>query len=127
MTRRTFEEIIVGCPPEGWSLGHVTIQCYGPDERFAVEAWRYGVFAVHERNTLDDGKEAVLTHAPTGLRINSFPTMDQATECAEKIEPLTDWGAITKRFDTGSDLYPRIRDVVEAIKGISSDVGGKID
>lgn len=115
MVREQFLETIVGNPPDGWTLGHVTLTLHGPEERIPVEAWRSGAFAIHE-GVGRDGKEAVLTHAPTGLRIHSFATMDDAAECAEKIERLTDWCSVTKRFDGQSDLYPRVRDVVEAIK-----------
>ena len=125
MIREEFIETVVERPPEGWTLGHVTLQLYGPEERIPVEAWRLKAFAVHERMG-SEGKEAVLTHAPTGLRVNSFATMDEAAECAEKIMPLADWAAVTKRFDTGSDLFPKVRDVVEAIKShpIPAPVGG---
>lgn len=122
MIREEFIETIVERPPEGWTLGHVTIQLYYPEERIPVEAWRKGAFAVHERMGWA-GKEAILTHAPTGLRINSFSTMDDAAECAEKIEPLTDWGAVEKKFDTGSELFPKVSDVVEAIKDRPRVVG----
>lgn len=116
MIREEFIETIIEKPPVGWTLGHVTLDLHYPDERTPVEAWRRNAFAIHERIG-SDGKEAVLTHAPTGLRINTFATMDDAAECAEKIEPLTDWGAINKKFDTGSELFPKVRDVVENIKG----------
>lgn len=115
MIRDEFIETIVERPPEGWTLGHVTLDLHYPDERIPVEAWRRNAFAIHER-VGSYGKEAVLTHAPTGLRIYSFSTMDDAVECAEKIEPLTDWSAINKKFDTGSELFPKVRKVVESIK-----------
>ena len=123
MIREEFIETVVERPPEGWTLGHVTVQLHHPDERLPVEAWRRGAFAIHERVGPNCEKEAVLTHAPTGLRVNSFATMDDATECADKIEPFADWGAITKKFETGSDLYPKVRDVVDAIKGRHDPVG----
>lgn len=121
MIRQEFSETIVEKPPEGWTLGHVTLDLHYPDEHIPVEAWRRGAFAIHER-VGSDGNRAVLTHAPTGLRINAFVTMDDAAECAEKIEPLTDWNAITKKFETGSDLFPKVRDVVDAIKDRASSV-----
>lgn len=125
MIRQEFIETVVENPPEGWTLGHFTVDLHSPKERIPVEAWRRGAFAVHERCNSDGSKCAVLSHAPTGLRINSFSTMDDAAECAEKIEPLTDWNAITKKFDTGSELYPKVRDVVEEIKNRPGDpVGG---
>ncbi len=116
-------DTVVGVPPEGWTIGHFTLQLYGPEERLPVEAWRKGAFAIHERINRDGTKEAVLSHAPTGLRINSFETMDECAECAEQIEPFADWGSITKKFDTGSDLYPKVRDVVEAVKWRHDAVG----
>jgi hypothetical protein len=110
--RGEFVETIMGAPPEGWTLGHVTVQLHGPDERIPVEAWRRGTFAVHEVLL-----KAVLTHAPTGLKISNFVTMDDAVMCAEKIEPFTDWSAIKDRFKPGESggLYERVRDVVDAI------------
>lgn len=122
MIRQEFIETVVERPPEGWTLGHVSLNLHHPDERIPVEAWRRSAFAIHERMG-SSGKEAVLTHAPTGLRINSFESMDDAAECAEKIEPLTDWAAIDKKFDTGSNLFPKLRDIVEEIKGRPSVVG----
>lgn len=124
MIRQEFLTTVVERPPEGWTLGYFTLNLHYPDERIPVEAWRRGAFAVHER-VGSDGKQAVLSHAPTGLRINSFSTMDEAAECAEKIEPLTDWNAITKKFDTGSELFPKVRDVVEAIKNRPLDPVGQ--
>lgn len=123
MIRQQFEETVLGAPPSGWTLGHLTLHLRNPEERIAVEAWRRGAFAIHEGMDWD-GKIAILSHAPTGLRINAFATMDEASECAEKIEPLTDWNAITEKFETGSDLYPKVRDVVEEIKGRPAAVGG---
>jgi hypothetical protein len=120
---RTFEETVTGPAPDGWTKGYVTLQLYSPEQRLPIEAWRRDAFAVHERETWD-GKEAVLTHAPTGLRINSFGTVDDAVECADKIQALADWGAIDKRFDTGSDLFPKVRDVVDTIKNRTFEVVG---
>jgi hypothetical protein len=114
MIRGEFIETIVGAPPEGWTLGHVTLQLHCPDERIPVEAWRNGAFAVHQVERELPGR---LTHAPTGLRINDFASMDDAVMCAEKIEPFTDWSAITKRFELGSDgLYARVKEIVDAVK-----------
>jgi hypothetical protein len=111
--RDEFIETIVGTPPTGWTLGHVTLQLYRPEERVPVEAWRCGAFAVHQ---VQRELPARLTHAPTGLRIDDFETMDDAVMCAEQIEPFTDWAAITKRFETGSDLYPRVKAVANVVK-----------
>lgn len=115
MIREEFLETIIEKPAAGWALGYVTLDLHFPEQRIPVEAWRRGAFAIHER-VGSSGKEAVLTHAPTGLRITTFSTMDDAAECGEKIEPFTDWNAITKKFDTGSDLFPKVRDVVDEIK-----------
>jgi hypothetical protein len=112
---RGFEETVVGNPPEGWTLGHVTLDLHYPEERVPVEAWRHGPFAVHER-TGSEGKEAVLTHVPTGRRVNSFATMDEAVECAETIEPFTDWDAIKQQMPPGSDLCPKVQKIVDEIK-----------
>jgi hypothetical protein len=118
MIRQEFMETVLGAPPEGWTMGYLTLDLNYPKERIPVEAWRRGAFAIHEGMN-SDGKIAILSHAPTGLRINAFATMDEAAECAEKIEPFTDWNAITKKFETGSDLYPKVRDAVEEIKNRS--------
>jgi len=115
MIRGEFIETIVGAPPEGWTLGHVTLQLYGPEERIPVEAWRRGPFAVHEVEREMRGR---LTHAPTGLKIAlDFASMDDAVACAEKIEPLADWYAIKERFKSGGSegLYERVRDIAHAI------------
>lgn len=37
-----FEETVVGVPPEGWSLGHVTITRRSGLKPKPVEAWRRG-------------------------------------------------------------------------------------
>lgn len=111
--RDEFVEIIVGAPPEGWTLGHVTLHLHSPEERVSVEAWRRGAFAVHE---VRGSQPCRLTHAPTGLAINSFETMDDAVMCAEQIESFTDWPAITQMMTTGSDLFPRVKEVVDVIK-----------
>src|SRR5260370_23604823 len=118
--RGEFIETVVGNPPEGWTLGHVTLQLYRPEERRAVEAWRHGAFAVHQRDSIEF--PARLTHAPTGLRINDFYSMDDAAMCAEQIEPLTDWNAITEMMPSGSELYPKVRQVIEVLKWRPSSV-----
>lgn len=108
-------EIVAGAPPEGWTLGHVTVQLYGPEERIPIEAWRRGPLAVHE---VDMERRGRLTHAPTGLKITpDFATMDEAVACAERLEPLTDWSVIKERFKSGGSdgLYERVRDIVDAI------------
>ena len=107
--RNEFEETVSGSPPEGWSLGHVTLTLKYPDERIPVEAWRRGAFAVHERTK----KDWRLTHVPTGLHIWTAPTADVAAEFAEAIEPLADWDAIKTMMPAGSDLYPKVRAVME--------------
>lgn len=108
--RGNYAETVVGAPPEGWTLGHVTLFLRYPEERIPVEAWRRGAFAVHE----GDGG-GLLTHAPTGLRIWSFATMDEAAELAEKIEPLADWGAIKDELPFGTELYPKVRDIIDGM------------
>ena len=106
MIRNEFLETCVGRPSEGWTLGHVTITLKNPDERIPVEAWRKGAFAVHP--TLGGAR---LTHAPTGLSIYHARSMDEAVEFAERIEPFTDWQAIKEKMPSGSDLYPKVREV----------------
>jgi hypothetical protein len=118
MIRDQFEETIVEKPPEGWTLGHVTLDLHYPDERLPVEAWRRGAFALHIRHGVE-GKEAIITHVPTGMRINphySFQTLDGAAECAEKLEPLANWDSIKKAMGSGSDLYPKVRSIIDAVK-----------
>lgn len=122
MIRGELIETVVGAPPEGWTLGHVTLQLHGPDERIPVEAWRRGPFAVHEINAAMKGR---LTHAPTGLRIVSdFASMDEAVICAEKIEPLTDWLSIKERFGSGGSagLYERVREAADAVRSSQDSV-----
>jgi hypothetical protein len=109
--RNELEEIIVGSPPDGWSLGHVTVNLLNPEERIPVEAWRRGAFAVHD---LSSGG-ARLTHAPSGLRIWSFRTKDEAVEATEAMEPFTDWTAFTEVLPSGTDLYPKVRKIVDEI------------
>lgn len=110
MIRGSYAETVVGAPPDGWTLGHVTLTLRYPDERVPVEAWRRGAFAVHEA---EGG--ARLTHAPTGLRIWTFDTMDGATELAERIEPLADWSSFKEelRGPIGDDLYPKVRGIID--------------
>jgi len=110
--RDDFIETIVGLPPEGWSLGEVELALKRPDERIVVEAWRRGPFAIHQIDRA--GRPARLTHAPTGLQIApDFTTFDAAAECAEQLEPLCDWNSITERFQLGSDLFPKVKAVVD--------------
>lgn len=107
-----FEETVIGTPPDGWSLGHVTVTRRPHMKPKPVEAWRRGAFAVHEVNG-EEGKGR-LTHAPTGLQVWTFETMDKAAELAERIEPLTDWNAIKKEMPLGSDLYKKVRTIIDA-------------
>lgn len=116
MIEEEFLDTVTGSPPKGWSLGDVIIQIERPKKkRLQVEAWRRGAFALHERE-FPDGRETILTHAPTGLRIYSFPSLELTIELADRIEPLADWSAITKKMPLGSDLYPKVRDVIDDIK-----------
>ncbi len=101
-------------PPEGWELGHATIQGREGD-REPIEALRRGAFAVHEVRAFA-GHLWRLSHAPTGLRIWEFDKIKDATSLAERIEPLTDWGAIKDEMPSGSDLYPKVRAVIDEIK-----------
>jgi hypothetical protein len=115
MIRQEYLETVIGNPPDGWTLGHVTLNLRNPDERIPVEAWRRSSFAIHEKITADH-KQALLTHTPTGMLINAFATMDDAAECAERLEPLTDWSAIKAGMPAGSELFPKVRAVVEEIQ-----------
>lgn len=112
MTIDEFKETIVGTPPEGWSLGHVTV-VLSDSSRKPIEAWRRGAFAVHELEC--ESHSARLTHAPTGLNIWNCQTMDEAAELAERIERLTDWNAISKMLPPGSDLYPKVREIADQL------------
>lgn len=103
-----FEEVILGNPPEGWILGHVTVT--KRESRKPVEAWRRGAFAVHQVNNCEEGNGR-LTHAPTGRAIWTFETLDLATELAEQIEQLTDWDAIKSEVPMQSDIYPKVREI----------------
>lgn len=111
MIRDEFEEVLIMSPPDRWARGHVTISLINPEEKHAIEAWRRGAFAVHE---LANGR-ASLTHAPTGLKIYIFDDMDKAAECAQAIEALTDWSAITGMMPAGGDLLPKVREIIFAI------------
>lgn len=97
-----------GTPPEGWTLGHVSLRLI-PERLETVEAWRRGAFAVHE-----PGRGSVrLTHAPTGLLIATFDDLDTAVVGAEAIEPLTDWGAISQKAPPSSDLPAMVTATIE--------------
>ena len=117
-----FLPTMTGTPPEGWAPGYVTIHIERPEEtRIPVEAWRRGAFAIHGREYwADDGEkmesEAVLTHAPTGLRIYSFSDPAMAAKLAEAIAPLTDWDSIPTKMGRGSDLYFKVREVIDALE-----------
>jgi len=114
--REEFLDTVTGNAPEGWDKGNVIVHIERPRVRkIQVEAWRRGPFALHEREFSGE-RETILTHAPTGLRIYSFPSVEQVIELAERIEPLADWSAITKKMPPGSDLYPKVREVVDDIK-----------
>lgn len=106
--RNEFAETVSGEAPEGWERGHVTIQLKDPDEKVAVEAWRKGAFAIHE---IINPVRARLTHAPTGLQIYSTTDAATAAEFAARIEPFTNWDDIKERMPSGSDLYPKVRQV----------------
>ncbi len=108
--RNLFIETVVGAPPDGWTLGHVTITLHHPNERIPVEAWRKGAFAVHPT---ENPNGARLTHAPTGLRIHSARSMDEAVEFAERIEPFYDWEAIKEKMPVGTKLYPKVRKIID--------------
>jgi hypothetical protein len=109
--RGGFSETVIGAPPEGWTLGHVTLTLLNPEERVPVEAWRRGAFAVHEAE--GGGR---LTHAPTGLRIWTCDTMDTAAELAQRIEGLADWESIKKMLPPKTELYPRVRSIIDEIE-----------
>lgn len=105
-----FEDVVVGSPPDGWTLGHATVNLQN-GRRKPIEAWRRGAFAVHQVNC--ESGIGRLTHAPTGHMIWTCETMDQAAELAERIESLTDWGAIKEKLPLGSDLYPKVRAIID--------------
>ena len=106
-------ETVIGIPPAGWELGHVTVTMRG-GERQPIEAMRRGAFAVHEIET-SYGRKWRLTHAPTGLQIWSFYDADKTFELAHKIEPLADWSTIRKMMPPGTELCAKVRAVVEEI------------
>lgn len=95
---------------DGWSAGQVTIQMRDPKERLIVEAWRRGPFAVHE--TVGG---ATLTHVPTGFAVCRFNEMEQCAECAERIEGFDDFAARDTSYPVGSDVYPKVRTVIDDI------------
>lgn len=101
----------VGAPPDGWTPGHATLTLKSPDDRVAIEAWRSGAFAIHE---VRFGWH--LTHVPTGLRIWTFDTPELAAECAQRIRSFADFDAIKEKMPKGSDLYPRVRAVIDEIE-----------
>lgn len=107
---------------DGWSPGHVTVQLHRPKEKLAVEAWVRGPFAVHETVS-----GATLTHAPTGLAIYRFDAMEQAAECAERIEAIDDFASRKKAYPSGSEVYPKVRAVIDEIvaQPLSSTMGEK--
>jgi hypothetical protein len=107
-------EVVTGAAPDGWEHGEVIISLVHPDNRAVIEAWRHGAFAVHEVKRIG-GRGWRLSHAPSGLQIWTFSTMEDAVELAERIEPLTDWNAINKMLPSGTELYPKVRKVVDEI------------
>jgi len=110
-------------PPDGWTMGDVTLTIERPKKKkIPVVAWRRGSLAVHDRIAVGL-REAVITHAPTGLRIYSFPTREIATECAEKLETLTDWSAISQKQKIGSRLFPKVKKIIEEIEARLDHVG----
>jgi hypothetical protein len=112
-----FAETLVGSAPEGWTAGYVTVTLRNPDRRLPVEAWRRGAFAIHEVLSPTGGFR--LSHAPTGLCIWSFEALEDAVELAEKIEPLADWNSFKKMLPPGTELYPKVRRVIDEIDGRS--------
>lgn len=107
--RGGFLETIVGLTPaEGWKLGHVTLKLENPDERIPIEAWCKGAFAIHD---MESGSVNI-THAPTGMYIWTADTMEQAVEFVDAIDPLWDWSAILNKMPAGSELYPKVRAVI---------------
>jgi hypothetical protein len=112
--RGIFNRTISGSPFEGWQHGHVSLALRNPPERLPVEAWRRGAFAIHKTFGYD-GEGARLTHAPTGLAIYTFETKGQAAECVKRIEPLADWDSIKSKMQSGSDLYHKVRPIIDEI------------
>ena len=115
--RSTYFETVVGTPPEGWTLGHFTLNLVNPSERIPIEAWRRDAFAVHQI-AVDAGIIAGLSHAPTGHRIYTFTSMDDAAACADELLPLTNWSAITDRLPQGSELFPRAKRIIQRHHGL---------
>ena len=97
-------------PPEGWERGYVTLYLERPNEdRFPIEAWIHGPFAVHD---LTNGR-ANVTHIPTGRRIYTLDSKEKAVEFVGKVEPLGDWSAIADRMPSGSELYAKVRPIID--------------
>lgn len=111
-------ETLIGIPPSGWTIGHVTIS--GRAARIPIEAMRHGAFAVHEVERMA-GNGWRLTHAPTGLQIWTFASVDDAIELAERIESLADWDSIKKEVPHGTDYYPKVRAVIDEIVARNSN------
>lgn len=109
-----FLETVVGGPPDGWKLGHISVLLKHDGTRISVEAWCRGAFAIHEVEW-SGGGAARLTHAPTGLKIWTFASVEDAAEAAETIEPLADWASIKKELPLGTELYPKVREVFDKI------------
>lgn len=113
-------ETIIGIPPPGWELGHATINGRADRDREVIEAMRRGAFAVHEVNQID-GRGWRLSHAPSGLQIWTFREMEDAIALAERIENFTDWQTIKKMLPVGTDLYPKVRKIIDEISASNSD------
>lgn len=121
-------ETMIGHPPVGWTLGHVTIALTRNGKLKGsqpIEAMRRGAFAVHEVE-LSDGRKWRLSHAPSGLQVWTFDQLEQAIELAERIESFTAWSEITKMLPIGTDLYPKVQAVIDEIEGsgLSPQQGG---
>lgn len=117
--RGEFVELLTGPAPKGWDRGHVTVTLKDPLEKVVVEAWRHGAFAVHEVYWPVSGWR--LTHAPTGLQIWSCRNIGDALALAERIEPFTAWDEIKEMLPSGTDLYPKVRNVIDGINDATSD------
>lgn len=113
--RHELIETLIAIPPQGWSIGHVTIQGRSDSDKAPIEALRRGAFAVHEVYSLD-GKGWRVSHAPTGLQIWTFDSMDEAILLVESIESFTDWHSISKMLPYGTELYPKVRAEIDRIK-----------
>lgn len=117
--RDTFELELVGSPPEGWYTGHMKIFPKHPEHEegpVITEAWIKGAFAIH----LTKDGEARLSHIPTGMGIWTFETPDLAAEFAQEIEGLANWHEL-KRQPAGSELYPKVRSVIDRIEALTSE------